>query len=97
MTGCRDVTDSGLRHLRSLDNLNRLELSFTGITDRGIDSLAELTSLEDLNLQGTHVHGPGLAELGAMGKLRILLRVRGIWRSLGPLGLVQLVRYWISQ
>lgn len=48
---CTGVTDSGLRHLVKVPQLEYLSLYKTNITDAGVENLAGLTSLKRLNLQ----------------------------------------------
>ena len=46
----RNVTDGGLRHLKGLTGLRKLDASWATVTDAGIEHLAQLTDLEDLTL-----------------------------------------------
>ena len=50
LSGCRQVTDEGMRHLASLPSLQHLDLSGTGITDAGLQVLRHLPQLRTLSL-----------------------------------------------
>ena len=70
-----DVSDTGLRHLRSLEHLERLTLASNGdgITDKGIEYLAELQSLRELNLVGCgEVTDESIPVLGRLQRLERL-------------------------
>ena len=51
------VTDTGLKHLEGLKNLECLSLEWTLITDAGLQHLKGLTKLNGLMLDGTKVEG----------------------------------------
>ena len=57
------VTDAGLKELAGLNNLQTLELAFTGVSDAGLKHLAGLKSLQSLNLRKTPVTDAGVKEL----------------------------------
>ena len=63
------VTDAGLTHLKSLQNLQELYLRETAIQGTG---LADLTSLRTVDLYGTRVKDSGLAQLGRLQKIEWL-------------------------
>jgi Leucine-rich repeat (LRR) protein len=46
------ITDDGVRQLRKLPRLRKLQLLFTSMTDQGADCLAGMTTLEALDLRG---------------------------------------------
>jgi Leucine-rich repeat (LRR) protein len=59
------VTDAGLRHLRPLKRLKRLDLSGTQISDAGLKHLLALESLEYLDLRDTRTTAAGRGALQA--------------------------------
>ena len=61
--GWDKVTDTGLIHLKGLDNLQKLDLGGTQITDAGLVHLVGLTKLESLDLSRTKITDAGIAEL----------------------------------
>ena len=63
LSGCEQITDAGLVHLKGLTNLQSLFLMKTQITDAGLVHLKELTNLQDLNLIETPITDSGVAEL----------------------------------
>ena len=66
------VTDSGLKSLAALPNIDTLILSRTAITDDGLVHLQELPNLVSLDLTSTHINGSGLAHLESHAKLKTL-------------------------
>ena len=50
LSGCKQVTDAGVRHLASLPSLQHLDLRETGITDAGLQVLRHLPELRTLSL-----------------------------------------------
>jgi hypothetical protein len=57
------MTDTGLKELAGLKDLQTLDLGFTQITDAGLKELAGLKGLQDLDLRETKVSQVGVAEL----------------------------------
>jgi hypothetical protein len=67
------VTDTGVKELAALKNLNSLDLGFTKVTDAGVKELAALKNLTSLNLYSTQVSGAGMKELQkALPKCKII-------------------------
>ena len=64
------ITDRGLAHLKSLENLHSLQLLFSEgfagpkVTDAGLGNLKLLTKLRSLNLIGAKISDGGLQRLG---------------------------------
>ena len=69
LSGCKGVTDDGVRHLARLPRLQHLDLSGTSITDAGLQVLRELTQLRTLSLAWTGVTDEGLAALAPCEEL----------------------------
>lgn len=65
------VIDDGLRYLKELPALERLELS-DGITDAGLEHLSSLPALVSLDLFGTEITDAGLEHLRPIRTLRKL-------------------------
>jgi hypothetical protein len=68
------VSDAGLAQLRTLTNLQRLDLDYLNVTDRGLEHLNPLTSLERLDLEHTQVSNDGLKHLNGLGSLEWLAK-----------------------
>ncbi|MBN2292265.1 MAG: hypothetical protein JXM70_07565 [Pirellulales bacterium] len=66
------ITDDGLAHLKDSSHLISLELKDVPISDDGLRQLIPL-HLRLLTLSGVQVTGPGLAQLGKMDDLKVLL------------------------
>ncbi len=67
------LTDSGLKHLVGLQEIQRLNVTYDkGITGAGMKELANLANLQSLNLAGTGVTDQGLKELARLKKLQHL-------------------------
>ncbi|MEM1441952.1 MAG: hypothetical protein AAGF67_06390, partial [Verrucomicrobiota bacterium] len=71
------VTDTGLGHLRGMNNVTRLHLENTKVTDAGLEHIATLSNLEYLNLYGTQVSDAGIAKLSGLKNLRKIF----LWQS----------------
>jgi hypothetical protein len=63
LSGCRGVTDEGLRHLAKLPALQHLDLSGTGITDAGLQVVRQLPRLRTISLAWTRVTDAGIGAL----------------------------------
>ena len=68
----RTITDEGLVHLTSLQNLRTLELSECKITNNGLVQVAKLTNLTILLVDSTDITDEGLVHLSCMQNLRTL-------------------------
>jgi serine/threonine protein kinase len=66
------ITDTGLKELVKLTNLQSLDLGGTQVTDAGLKELVKLTSLQKLNLWNTQVTDVGLKELAQLTSLQSL-------------------------
>jgi hypothetical protein len=66
------VTDAGLRELRDLKHLRRLNLGGTKVTNAGLNRLSHLMGLRHLGLSGTKVTDEGLKVLGMFEHLESL-------------------------
>ncbi|MFB0555171.1 MAG: hypothetical protein ACETWQ_17825 [Phycisphaerae bacterium] len=71
-SGISPITDAGLVHLSTLNELKQLGLYRTCITDDGLKHLSGLTNIEALNLNGTKITGEGFAYLNKLAPLRAL-------------------------
>jgi hypothetical protein len=72
LSGCREITDDGLRHLARLASLQHLDLTGTAVTDGGLEVLRHLPNLRTLSLAGNRVTGDGLAVLAHCHELEDL-------------------------
>lgn len=66
------VTDSWLKNLEPLTDLDWLGLNDTNVTDAGLVHLRGFRKLVGLGLDGAHIRGPGLRELGNLQSLEHL-------------------------
>jgi hypothetical protein len=69
LRGARHLTDAGLGHLKGLDRLEILYLSYTKVGDAGLAHLKGLKRLLRLELVGTGVTDAGLEHLHGLDKL----------------------------
>lgn len=72
------VTDVGLKELKSLGSLERLDLTNTKVANAGLKELAPLKKLSTLNLVGTGVTEAGVRELAGWNGLTDL-SLGGAW------------------
>jgi len=72
VSGPSPLTDDGLKHLRGLVSIERIELSYTKITDAGVSHLQSLSTLRQLGLQSTAVTDACLEVLGNLPRLEEL-------------------------
>jgi hypothetical protein len=63
MLGGVQITDTGLRHLKGLNELTVLWLPRTKITDSGLETLRGLNKLQLLDLYDTQVTDEGVERL----------------------------------
>ena len=63
LSGCKAVTDEGVRHLARLPALQHLDLSGTSITDAGLQVPRDLPQVRTLSLASTRITAKGMAEL----------------------------------
>jgi beta-lactamase regulating signal transducer with metallopeptidase domain/biopolymer transport protein ExbD len=68
----REITDSGLVHLKDLRSLHTLDLTGTNVEGPGLAHLKGLTSLRNLYLTRTRVDAAGLEYLKALTSLHYL-------------------------
>jgi hypothetical protein len=66
------LTDAGLPLLKSLTELEALDLSFARVSDAGLSCLAGLTNLKSLDLSHTDITDAGLAKLKSLKRLETL-------------------------
>jgi hypothetical protein len=73
------ITDTGMRHLRSLKSLKHLDLRETQITDKGPMQLTALEDLEEVIVSGTGVTNTRVCGIpkghGRQHRLRVFWRV----------------------
>jgi hypothetical protein len=72
LSGCREITDAGLRHLARMPSLQHLDLSGTGITDAGMQVLRDLPQLRTLSLAWNRVTEAGIGVLAHCDELEHL-------------------------
>lgn len=58
-----DITDEGMAHLRSLVNLEELDLGGTLVTDRSVDFIRSFPKLRHLSIDRTRISSSGVALL----------------------------------
>lgn len=63
LSGCRQITDAGVRHLARLPALQHLDLTGTGVTDSGLQVLRHLPALRTLSLAWNGVTAAGITVL----------------------------------
>jgi hypothetical protein len=72
LSGCRQVTDEGVRHLARLPALQHLDLTGTAITDAGLQVLRDLPELRMLSLAWNRITEAGVAALAQCHELERL-------------------------
>ena len=72
LSGCKGVTDEGVRHLAKLPSLEHLDLTGTSVTDAGLQVLRHLPRLRTLSLAWNHVTGEGVGVLAHCDELEDL-------------------------
>jgi tRNA A-37 threonylcarbamoyl transferase component Bud32/Leucine-rich repeat (LRR) protein len=70
--GLGEITDTGLKYLAGLKNLQHLHVGGTGITGEGLKHLGGLQDLQTLGLSGMKVTPAGLKHLAGLKKLQRL-------------------------
>ncbi len=85
---CKNITDAGLAHLKTLTSLTSIELCGTNITDTGLAHLGNLTSLTSIELYGRNITDAGLVHLS---KLTLLSSLNlSVCRNITDAGLTHL-------
>ena len=69
LSGSRELTDDGVRHLARLPALRHLDLRGTAITDAGLEVLRQLPRLRTISLAGTRVTDAGARVLAHCDEL----------------------------
>jgi len=67
-----DVSNSGLKHLKSMNAIENLTISSPRVTDEGLRHIADKIALKKLNLEGTEITGAGLLHLTRLRRLEKL-------------------------
>jgi Leucine-rich repeat (LRR) protein len=76
--GRSPVTDSGLRHLAKLTNLEELALSGESMGDAGMVYIKDLPRLEYLFIRGSHFGDNGMVQIKDMKSLKMLTFHEGV-------------------
>ncbi len=66
------VTDAGLRHIASCNQLRWLDLSFTAATDAAVAGVAGARQLQQLNLEKTHITDEAISTIAQLRQLEEL-------------------------
>lgn len=69
---CSGITGHGMRHLRPMREMERLDISYTAVCDKGVAYVAELPNLVVFNAARTRISDAGAADLRKMENLRAL-------------------------
>jgi hypothetical protein len=69
LSGCRQITDAGVRQLESMPSLQHLDLTGTSVTDAGLQVLRHLPELRTLSLAWNHVTEAGIRVLAHCDEL----------------------------
>jgi Leucine Rich Repeat (LRR) protein len=72
LSGCRQITDAGVRHLAAMPSLQHLALTGTSVTDDGLQVVRHLPELRTLSLAWNRVTGAGIRVLAHCDKLEHL-------------------------
>jgi hypothetical protein len=63
LSRCSRISDAGIKHIASIDSLEKLHLSDTGLTDNGVMLISALKNLQFLDLGGIHMTDKALWSL----------------------------------
>ncbi|PNT71614.1 uncharacterized protein LOC100844673 isoform X2 [Brachypodium distachyon] len=77
LSRCSRISDAGIKHIVSIDSLEKLHLSETGLTDNGVTLISALQNLDLLDLGGIHMTDKTLRSLQVLTRLEHL----DIWGS----------------
>ncbi|HSQ29895.1 MAG TPA: hypothetical protein VLN49_08605 [Gemmatimonadaceae bacterium] len=69
LSGSRQLTDVGVRHLARMRNLRHLDLSGCAVSDRSLETLRELPALQTLSLARTGITDAGVEQLSRCDQL----------------------------
>ena len=69
----KEIRPNDLRYLRSLKNLERLDLDYCQFGDKGLKHVGKLTQLEWLDLEDTAITNDGLRNLSRLKNLKELI------------------------
>ncbi len=72
LSGCRQITDAGVRHLATMASLQHLDLTGTSVTDAGLQVLRHLPQLRTLSLAWNRVTETGIGVLAHCDELEHL-------------------------
>jgi hypothetical protein len=72
LSGCRRITDAGVRQLARIPSLQHLDLSGTGVTDAGVQVLRDLPRLRTLSLAWNRLTAAGIGVLAHCDELQHL-------------------------
>lgn len=77
LSRCAKISDAGIKHIVSIESLEKLHLSETGLTDNGVMAISSLTNLYFLDLGGIRMTDKALQSLQVLTRLEHL----DIWGS----------------
>jgi serine/threonine protein kinase/Leucine-rich repeat (LRR) protein len=69
---CPGVSDVGIGHLKSLRQIEQLNVGATQLTNVGLQYIKDMTTLRVINLNSTAVTNAGLAELNRLPNLTVI-------------------------
>uniref|UniRef100_A0A0E0KZS2 Leucine-rich repeat-containing N-terminal plant-type domain-containing protein n=1 Tax=Oryza punctata TaxID=4537 RepID=A0A0E0KZS2_ORYPU len=77
LSRCSKISDAGIKHIASIESLQRLHVSQTGLTDNGVMAISSLINLRLLDLGGIRITDKALRSLQVLTQLEHL----DIWGS----------------
>ncbi|KAK3137269.1 hypothetical protein QOZ80_5BG0450120 [Eleusine coracana subsp. coracana] len=80
LSRCSKISDAGIKHIVTIESLEKLHLSETGLTDNGVMAISSLTNLHLLDLGGIQMTDNALRSLRVLTRLEYL----DIWGSTVP-------------
>lgn len=63
LSRCSKISDAGIKHIVTIESLEKLHLSETGLTDNGVMAISSLKNLCFLDLGGIHMTDKALQYL----------------------------------
>uniref|UniRef100_A0A0E0HB32 Disease resistance R13L4/SHOC-2-like LRR domain-containing protein n=1 Tax=Oryza nivara TaxID=4536 RepID=A0A0E0HB32_ORYNI len=73
LSRCSKISDAGIKHIASIESLEKLHVSQTGLTDNGVMAISSLINLRLLDLGGVRFTDKALRSLQAVSMLVMVL------------------------
>jgi hypothetical protein len=102
LSRCKKISDAGIKHIVTIESLEKLHLSETELTDNGVMLISSLTNLSFLDLGGILMTDKTLQSLQVLSLMvchHFLLLSRCLCRNcqpyIQPNNMCQLISFWL--